>query len=667
MGPRAPPSPAASGLLHRRYSVPETVMRRYRLARELSEAEDESLPASTPAAAARDFVRRSALMRRMGAGASPCRCDTRSLDGSRSEVCQPTIQSTISDIRSPTYVSQPPSEDPVFPIPASNEENFDPLQSADLLEIVVSETTPALLSHPSDVTMNKARSSDCNLNIDEYVSNILIDSLNSLTDRLENMTVSIGGADGRISVVEKEIKVKLQNKAVNTVVHLSPTSNNQIIFGNREICERDALNVSLLPAEILFCDEFQVNAEAWQAPPRTESPCASLVDSLDDPLSPRIAPPPPSLPPPLPPPPPPPLLPPQPVLPSPLPLATHEPSQSTPVSSAYTDIEYSPMREKCESFFIRMNDDNCACEKENIVVADHMPEKIKQRLYRRHRRREMRAQGARRGAVRRNAQRDVQRQCAALVDALIDDAIAKIAREEHRYMRIARQRESHTSKENSSNARIPNGRNSHSKSVKEQRPQEDLKHTSFMTTAPPPPAPRERIPPRRLYHKSEIHDGGKCIEILEIVEYANTSRSSSETNSDDSLNATRCRRSRIPVPVHDKTEQPRVRRASITTSMSSVTEPNVTPRRASVPGVEISASSRSMRFERVFDVIPEERSSLSLESAGEDTRAQSSAPPPVSRRSAATSPLAPAPAGMAHACTMPTFAHRTATAPVSVE
>ncbi|PZC76702.1 hypothetical protein B5X24_HaOG204297 [Helicoverpa armigera] len=684
--------------------------------------------------------------------------------------------------------------------------------SYEVLEIVVSETLnlsaaptigtlspdkPAHCSRPPTLSQKNAH----NINIDEYVSNILVESLNSLTDQLECMNASMGN-ERKISIVEKEIKVKLQNTGVNTIVHLSPTSNNQIIFGNEELCineedkddcnnktdasalairdelpsaesnnnrasspggfdlQHDAVNQAVLhQIQKLFRDELhqsppeishieisnvtdvfinndnepsRTDAEGgaryelisgvgtgsyypdaddnpvvprFSAFPHTQSmevntsssddadlmgsDCTSLVDSLDDPNSPRSV-----------------------LLRRALSTRRSELVRSAidvldllPENAANNEV-YTP-KDKGESFFIQITDNECDCDKENVNVADRMPEKIKQRLYRRHRKREMRMECARRSrgkqrardgeraarrdgerAARRDgeraARRDVTRDCLAIVNALIDDVIAKVAQDEYKCMRIKhRPNRMVTSKSDDNvakrtwkkqlepiNDRDPfkSSKNNSRLDVidlgkqKSERQQIHGK-LSLMTR------PTDDRTAKRIYQKSEIHDGNKCIEILEILEYVNGSQSSPETtNSDENQNLSmKNKKSRIPIPIYEKMQRytssdsnknskrsslPRTEHGSnanrLITDMllGALASPPSTsppasapasptpaapaspPRRASLP--EPRSRSNSLRFKQTFDIIPEERSSLSLDSGNEDLNhnRRASAPDP---------------------------------------
>ncbi|CAD0205007.1 unnamed protein product [Chrysodeixis includens] len=684
--------------------------------------------------------------------------------------------------------------------------------SYEVLEIVVSETlnvgsVPAISMQPQEKPQQTLKAPmpshkhGQNINIDEYVSNILVESLNSLTDQLECMNASMG-CDRKISIVEKEIKVKLQNTGVNTIVHLSPTSNNQIIFGNEELynndeakdpcnnlqdavtireephsvesnnnlasapasascacdpfdLQHDAVNQAVLQQiQKLFQDELhnldpnkqysnptlpeishieisnvtdvfidneneitpegidtgqaQVTSEyefisgigtgnyypnyddnpvvpRFSAFPHTDSmevntsssddtdlmgsDCTSLVDSLDDPNSPRSV----------------------------LLRKAFTNRRGELVRSAIDVLDLLPEnvhneevttpKDKGESFFIKIKDDY-DCDKENVNVADRMPEKIKQRLYRRHRKREQRLECARRtrgkqrlrDADRRldehcRSRREAERECVAIVNALIDDVITKIAQEEYKCMRIKRRPSKMVASKSDDNVtkrtwkrdlepindRDPfrSIKNNISKydtiQLGKQKSERHQIHGKLSLLTRPTLAIDDRAA-KRIYQKSEIHDGNKCIEILEILEYVNGSQSSSETtNSDENQNHTlKNKKSRIPIPIAEKiqrspnshnTDSPKSKikplllprapererngntsqlianmllEALADSSSSPSAAPPPTPRRASVPHPEPRSRSNSLRFKQTFDIIPEERSSLSLDSGNED-------------------------------------------------
>ncbi|XP_059053078.1 uncharacterized protein LOC131847515 [Achroia grisella] len=694
----------------------------------------------------------------------------------------------------------------------------------ELLEIVVSETSnsnsvpaakrclPESILQPFKAPVQTNRTSE-NINIDEYVSNILVESLNSLTDQIECMNASIG-SDRKVSIVEKEIKVKLQNTGVNTIVHLSPMSNNQIIFGNEELynneenkdkcinhrglrdrvsfreeiqsvesnnnltssesfhqnmaaegdlfsesnynnsLQHDNVNKAvlqqiqklflddnysqksipeishieisnvdvyidnntdavlestnatdipitkhLLDSELISnvgagnyfqdsndniviprfsalpnTDSMEVNTSSSDDPDNIGSDCTSLVDSLDDPNSPRS------------------------VL---LRRSFNNNRRNELARSAidvldllpensYTNQDNLNQAKESESFFIRIKDNDLDCEKENVVVADHMPEKIKQRLYRRHRKREMRLECARRCKVKQlkkdlekqrqtdfcRSKRAVEKDCLAIINALIDDVISKIAQDEHKYMRIKQKCNKITTSKSDENVskrnwkkdlEYYNNKNS-SKAAKNRLQHADNMHDNKtekqihgkLSLLTHPPIASDDRGPRRFYQKSEIQDGNKCIEILEILEYVNDSNSSPDnTNSDDSQgNVSKNKKSRIPIPIYERIQKTpnncnKNYKSNICTKITAqennsksnhlitnmllevladsengsndvihnnerLFSTENSARRSSVPHYEPRSRSNSLKFKRVFDIIPEERSSLSIDSSNED-------------------------------------------------
>lgn len=644
----------------------------------------------------RELMRRSALLRRLwGRQAATSSCDAcesrecRSLDSSHSELRPPWSSLSATPDRS-RFIPDPP-------LPRVDNIPTERIRGTphELLEIVVSASSPPIAMAPASHRESVAakRRLGPAVDIDRYVSDVLVESLNSLTGLLENMNASIG--DGQISIVEKEIKVRLRNTGVNTIVHLSPTSNNQIIFGNEELYEHETRPVAEPPLspnavfetappaalqriQRLFNDEAISRepeephlmhddvcadegggsaVDSWRAIDSRSaggsarwdgtgggSPSTSLVDSLDDPDSPR----------------------PHFIRKAPVPL------QSPPPPPSH--------REKSEAFFIRIKDDNCECEKDVVGVADRMPDKIKRRLYRRHRRRELRMESARRARSRtqRHVAPEMRAECVAVVESLVDDALVRAARR-----RLDNTKDSLTSQstiEISSNSVQLGASGTDLPQAEREKRRVPVIFTAQRQPQLPVQSQGTDRAPRRLYHKSEIHDGGKCIEILEIVEYASGSHGSSETASDENPTASRSRRSRIPVPVPGRrprrpglllpspsiaptvaSAEPSAAHPAIPSVTSSTAPLNVPPASSPViPPPEPRTRSDSLRFERVFEAIPEERSSLSVESPSEEAQ-----PSPASclRRRSATSgswtsaPRAPPP-GIALACAPSPPPHR---------
>lgn len=678
-------------------------------------------------------------------------------------------------------------------------------RSYDILEIVVSESLDTNYTSGSNVSLSdniqnrlekkppEKHSSYKDIsgeNIDEYVSSILVESLNSLTDQLESMNASIG-VNGKLNIIEKEIKIKLQNTGVNTIVHLSPTSNNQIIFGQEELCSseerregrggpgapspaprdesaaaaaavavaghstrpeiaHDSNRAVLQQIQRLFQDDFQLlerdarysnesmssishieiskadvymenepvsystTAETIKNPasseasevisgvgagnyyenivdnalvarfsafPHTESmvvntsssedhdlhgsDCASLVDSLDDPNSPRL-----------------------------LAFSKSTGRRSELVRSSIDVLDLLPentcrtesaaSKDKSEAFFVTIKDDHCEYERENkdIVVADHMPETIKQRLYRRHRNRELRLERARRSKTQQlrreltqqrhghqcSARKEIDRQGMSLIKSLIDDAILKIIQDELKCMRIkqksvlmvsAKSDESLCAKNRKTDVDLishckkiskTNTSQSYPDGIDKRYRKEKFQIRGKLSLQAYPSSPLDDRKSKRIYQKSEIHDGKRCIEILEILEYVSSSASSPDTcNSEENLSA-KVKKSRIPIPVSDRVGSQQIQISKSSANSSDASSPSflyneenmnihspstarelsvrtdaradgatvTVRRRTAVPHCEPRSRSNSLRFRRIFDMIPEEKSIVSMETKNED-------------------------------------------------
>uniref|UniRef100_S4PCT8 Uncharacterized protein n=1 Tax=Pararge aegeria TaxID=116150 RepID=S4PCT8_9NEOP len=277
------------------------------------------------------------------------------------------------------------------------------------------------------------------------------------------------------------------------------------------------------------------------------------------------------------------------------------------------------------------------------------------------------------------SKKEMEKECMLIINALIDDVIAKIAQDEYKCMRISQRSNKLVAAKSDENlirkhwkkdVENNNNRNarklgktvvSHSCSDsldKECRKGERLIRGKLSTQAQQTSnSSTDESPPKRIYQKSEIRDGNKCIEILEILEYVNSSQNSDTTNSDENHNLSlRNKKSRIPVPVNEKVQ--RIQKGSSQRSQKSngsrITPPilsrerngkssqllasmlldaledddtthDVPVRRASVP-CDSRARSNSLRFKNVFDIIPEERSSLSIESTDDSYNRRASAP-----------------------------------------
>lgn len=167
--------------------------------------------------------------------------------------------------------------------------------------------------------------------------------------------------------------------------------------------------------------------------------------------------------------------------------------------------------------------------------------------------------------------------------------------------------------------------------------------------------PDHECGPRRIYQKTEIVDGEKRIEILEIVECLDSSSSSSSSYDSSELSR---QKSKIPVPIQSAhRRQLRSRQSSSSTESSSsrpsskvdqmiadlliealhhpkdmgiefVRSPKESLRNASGKRMSLSRriamptvprrSANSAKYHQVFEVIPEEKSSLSVDSSNDE-------------------------------------------------
>lgn len=579
--------------------------------------------------------------------------------------------------------------------------SLDTTPPYDVLEIIVSETLHAPPSAPRTAAPTPApavvaRGDTRHLDIDEYVSNILVESLNSLTDQLECI-----GRDRHMSVVEKEIKVKLQNAGVNTVVHLSPTSNHQIIFGNEELYHDEARREPR-DENALSIREEPPSAESNENRPSAEHPTA----------------------------------------------ASPSPYPCDPFDIHHDDVDRSVLQQIQKLFQDELRslapDESATADRPevshvDISDVDAFIEGAEAALVERDLRQAYGGVGAgnyypdagerpvvpRFSALPHTDSMEVHASssddlggsdCTSLVDSLddpnsprypssrrprsgrrtelarsavavldllperaaptprdkpesffidiVDDVIAKVTLDEYRSARVQRRpavpADGATSVKRTWRRRpTPTDRREPFKASKNCATPPDSgngvePHRVHAKLSLRPPRPEERVA-KRLYQKSEIREGDRCIEILEIVECGATSHSSTDTiHSDENQNiCTKNKKSRIPVPVTERAPRqgapPDEGADSVELNGNERTPPRASPRRASLP------------FRRVFAPIPEEppnarRASLAcLPSAPRDTRSVATSPmseggarhqgtmtSPRSR-SAATSPRAPAP------------------------
>lgn len=174
----------------------------------------------------------------------------------------------------------------------------------------------------------------------------------------------------------------------------------------------------------------------------------------------------------------------------------------------------------------------------------------------------------------------------------------------------------------------------------------DMQHMTLYQTADL--TPDTEGGPRRMYQKTEIQDGEKRIEILEIVECLDTSPETSPGVRNPltyRVGGKSGRRSRIPVPiyksakrsVHSGSASPRtIANAKVDKLIADlliealnnpvdlgiefVPSPKIEKAvNGKKNGVKKRSANSGIKYHQVFDVIPEERSSFSLDSSNEES------------------------------------------------
>ncbi|GAB0097412.1 hypothetical protein DMENIID0001_130490 [Sergentomyia squamirostris] len=178
----------------------------------------------------------------------------------------------------------------------------------------------------------------------------------------------------------------------------------------------------------------------------------------------------------------------------------------------------------------------------------------------------------------------------------------------------------------------------------------DVQHMTLYQTADL--TPDTEGGPRRMYQKTEIQDGEKRIEILEIVECLDTSPETSPGMRNPMtyrVGAKSCRRSRIPVPIyksarksgqrssHNGMASPRTMANAkvdkliadlliealnnpVDIGIEFVPSPKIEKAvNGKKNGVKKRSANSGIKYHQVFDVIPEERSSFSFDSSNEES------------------------------------------------
>ncbi|XP_059611805.1 uncharacterized protein LOC132258492 [Phlebotomus argentipes] len=375
----------------------------------------------------------------------------------------------------------------------------------------------------------------------------------------------------------------------------------------------------------------------------------------------------------------------------------HSTESLRPPSSGETAREEkSPfVREKGEAFFVPMSESQVPVD-EHIVVADTMPEKLRDKLVRRQKRRDMKKEQElrRRQKMQKYIDQKLEerleelqvngnrnsRAIIAKKDIPVSTPSAPVKPVKKNVLRTEiGMLESYTIDSRGNMQFNPPAKESSSKSTKapiakrtsitrkftksksEEHPapekkfqvkksasdtlprrgkgvRKDVQHMTLYQTADL--TPDTEGGPRRMYQKTEIQDGEKRIEILEIVECLDTSPENSPLTYRVGKSL---RRSRIPVPIYKS-----ARKTNGTVSPRTVASTKVDKLIADlliealnnpvdlgiefVPspkiekavngkrnGVKKRSANSGIKYHQVFDVIPEERSSFSLDSSNEES------------------------------------------------
>lgn len=354
-----------------------------------------------------------------------------------------------------------------------------------------------------------------------------------------------------------------------------------------------------------YSESMEVNTSSEEEASSCESDCLSMVDSLDDPNSPRLM------------------------------EHDHRMKRKTskhdnkpvrgdimlllPENSNNKACRFP--KDKSETFFVPIKEDSIECEKDNIVVAEHMPEKIKDKLFKRQQKRELRKEHFKR-KKNRQMKRDLEnqklagvqrlrdeheRECFEILTQIIDEVVEKVSKggsnkipsnsrsPVKKHVQDVPKLKTNDKKQPHKTEKKPakddknvkdfesfvidkqgNIQLTHLNKLKDQRVSKkesgdkkaervyyqknnSLKQDSNNTYVQnnfeyqQPSYNPNLSGPRRLYQKTEFEEGNRHVEILEIVECID---SSPEPQSDDNRNYLRgsrkIKKSKIPVPVAEK-------------------------------------------------------------------------------------------------------------------
>lgn len=564
--------------------------------------------------------------------------------------------------------------------------------------------------------------------VDVFVDNSLNKMMNSIDINYNN------GDDDKLEDMEQNGVNRSEDKLNIPELRLKDNVNMLSNIGSGSAYEKPLRRPLVVPrfSAIPHSESMEVNTSTDDETQECQSDCMSLVDSLDDPNSPRFL-----------------YVNEQKALKK---LNKHDKKlvrgdimTLLPENSSVVTEHKSP-REKSETFFVPIKENSMEVIKENIVVAEHMPEKIKEKLYQRQQKREMRKEYYKRKRLK-QLKKELQRQKKVDGDNVDDKdkeqteknspppELVNKEKSENRKKTETSKTKGNTEPEKK-NKIITNEKKTSNKSERLLKKEETLKNIeafiidkqgNFQTKKPSTkkaPDKKERAlktqnlndriediklddaylyrknetnntieavdnvkilktkidpknerlsGPRRLYQKTEFQEGNKHVEILEIVECIESSPEPSD-ESQESLSSEGRRQSNSKIPVlqkkihrsnrgsrspigknipmnitvakndrdhkstNSKTDQlianilidafntddlensnvqliasPRDKKPAV--SQNKPTQ--VVSRRISVPQ-QSTPSTITPKYRRKFDVIPEEKSSMSIESSNED-------------------------------------------------
>lgn len=571
--------------------------------------------------------------------------------------------------------------------------------------------------------------------VDVFVDNSLNKMMNSIDINYNNGDLEDNKLDGLQNNVDRNEDDGIEKLNIPEL-RLKDNSNMLSNIGTGSAYEKPPRRPLVVPrfSAIPHSESMEVNTSTDDEALDCQSDCMSLVDSLDDPNSPRFM-----------------FVNEQKALKK---MNKHDKKlvrgdimTLLPENSSVTTEHKSP-REKSEKFFIPIKDNSMEVIKENIVVAEHMPEKIKEKLYQRQQKRELRKEYYKRKRLK-QLKKELQRQKRVDDDKDDKDKEQSEKKSSTTDQNIINEKPEIKKKTETSKAKVGNvepekknkavtiEKKTSVKSERALKKEETLKNIeafiidkqgNFQSKKPvtkKAPDKKERAlkaqnvnekiediklddaylyrknetndtieaienikvlkskiesknersnGPRRLYQKTEFQEGNKHVEILEIVECIESSPEPSDESQESISSDGRRQYSKIPVlqkkAIHrsnrgsrspigknipmnitvakndrdyhkstnsktdqlianilidafnkDDLENSNVQLVASPRDKKTVINQNKSPqtinRRISVPQ-QSTPSTVTPKYRRKFDVIPEEKSSMSIESSNED-------------------------------------------------